>query len=183
MVDALGVPLPKSAIQPCSHLGGRATRAFRLLWELRLRPLVRRLFTGMRRWTGGDTEWWESAGGLVFNQQREVALIRQGRRWSLPKGRRDPGEDLSATARREVHEETGLRARIVEYMGAVEGLRHETHYFLMAVEGDDGRHDDEVDEVSFASRKKAKRLLRSRPERRLLRQALDLLDARDGRDR
>jgi 8-oxo-dGTP diphosphatase len=109
-----------------------------------------------------------------------VALIRQGRRWSLPKGRRDRGEALTATARREVHEETGLRARIVGYLGAVEGLRHETHYFLMAMEEDDGIHDDEVDEVSFAPRKMAKRLLRSRSERRLLRQALDLLDEPGG---
>ncbi len=107
-----------------------------------------------------------------------MALIRQGRRWSLPKGRRDPGEALTDTARREVHEETGLRARIIEYLGVVEGLRHETHYFLMAVEADDGTHDDEVDRVRFATRSKAKRLLRSGSERRLLGQALDRLDGR-----
>lgn len=145
----------------------------------RLRTLVRRLSTRLRRWlTGGDSGWWESAGGLVFNHEQEVALIRQGRRWSLPKGRRDPGEALAVTARREVHEETGVRARIIAYLGVVEGLRHDTHYFLMAAEADDGVHDDEVDEVRFAPRKKAKRLLRSGSERRLLMRALDLLDRR-----
>jgi len=125
--------------------------------------------------------WWQSAGGLVFNASREVALIRQGRRWSFPKGRRDPGETLPVTARREVREETGLRARIIDYLGVVEGLRHETHYFLMALEAEEGIFDDEVDKVSFAHRKKAKRLLHSRTDRRLLGLALDLLDQQESR--
>ena len=152
------------------------------MFGLHVRPRVRRLVAWLRCWhAAADAEWWESAGALVFNESREVALIRQGRRWSLPKGRREPGEALAATARREVHEETGLRARIIEYLGVAKGLRHETHYFLMAVEADDGIHDDEVDEVRFAPRRKAKRLLRSGSERRLLSRALDFLDERDWR--
>lgn len=117
----------------------------------------------------------------MFNARLEVALIRQGRRWSFPGGRRDPGEKLAATASREVHEETGLRARIVDYLGMVEGLRHETHYYLMEFEADDEVHDDEVDKVTFVPVKKAKRLLRSRIHRRLLGLALDLLDGRESR--
>ena len=140
---------------------------------------MRRLLARAKRWLAGDDGWWQSAGGLVFNARGEVALIRQGRRWSFPKGRRDPGEDLSTTACREVHEETGLRARIIEYLGVVEGLRHETHYYLMALEADDGLHDDEVDEVGFVHRKKAKRLLHSGTDRRLLARALDVLDRRE----
>lgn len=143
------------------------------------RSFVRRLLARAKRWLAGDDEWWQSAGGLVFNVRREVALIRQGRRWSFPKGRRDPGETLTTTACREVHEETGLRARIIEYLGMVEGQRHETHYYLMALEGDDGVHDDEVDKVSFAHRKEAKRRLRSGADRLLLAQALELLERRD----
>ena len=142
------------------------------------RSLVRRLLARAKRWLAGNDEWWQSAGGLVFNVDREVALIRQGLRWSFPKGKRDPGENLATTACREVHEETGLRASIVEYLGMVEGQRHETHYYLMSLEGDDGHHDDEVDKVSFAPRKKAKRLLHSGADKRLLEQALELLERR-----
>lgn len=142
----------------------------KLSFAQRLVARARRLFTGR------DEGWWQSAGGLVFNDQGEVALIRQGRRWSFPKGRRDPGEALDVTARREVHEETGLRARIVRYLGLVEGLRHETHYYLMELEADDEEHDDEVDQVSFVGGKKATKLLRSGVDRRLLRHALDVLE-------
>lgn len=149
-----------------------------LVGTTRFQPsLVGRLAARARRWLSGRAgEWWQSAGGLVFNARHEVALIRQGRRWSFPKGRRDPGEDLSDTAQREVLEETGLRGRILEYLGLIEGERHETHYFLMALEADDGTHDDEVDRVSFVHRKKAKRLLHSGADRRLLRRAFDRLD-------
>jgi 8-oxo-dGTP pyrophosphatase MutT (NUDIX family) len=146
------------------------------------RSLGQRLIARARRLlTGRSAGWWQSAGGLVFNARLEVALIRQGRRWSFPGGRRDPGEKLAATASREVHEETGLRARIVDYLGMVEGLRHETHYYLMEFEADDEVHDDEVDKVTFVPVKKAKRLLRSRIHRRLLGLALDLLDGRESR--
>jgi len=149
----------------------KSTRLKTSLWQ--------RFAARARRWlTGRKAGWWQSAGGLVFNEQLEVALIRQRRRWSFPKGRRDPGEELHATACREVHEETGLRARILDYLGMVEGLRHETHYFLMELEADDGDHDDEVDKVSFVSVKKAKRLLRSGADRRLLGHALEVLDER-----
>jgi 8-oxo-dGTP diphosphatase len=166
-------------IRGCVPALGRAVQAIRSSFGLHLRPRARSLLAWLRRRrAGGDGKWWESAGGLVFDDERKVALIRQGRRWTLPKGRRDAGEDLAATARREVLEETGLRARIVEYVGIVEGLRHETHFFLTSLEARDGIPDGEVDEVSFVSRKKARRLLRSGAERRLLGKAMDLLDRR-----
>lgn len=52
-----------------------------------------------------------------------VAAIRpQGREpglWALPKGNIDPGESAAQTAVREVWEETGLHARLVEKLGDV----------------------------------------------------------------
>ena len=146
------------------------------------RSLAQRLIARARRWlTRRNVGWWQSAGGLVFNSRQEVALIRQGRRWSFPKGRRDPGEALAETACREVHEETGLHASILEYLGLVEGLRHETHYYLMSLERRDGVPDGEVDKVSFVPRKKAKRLLHSGADRRLLSHALEVLEERERR--
>lgn len=48
------------------------------------------------------------------NQRTEVLLVHRPRYddWSLPKGKRDPGEMLARCAVREVAEETGIRVRL-----------------------------------------------------------------------
>src|SRR5207302_1716335 len=61
---------------------------------------------------------WTSAGGVVINDRGEIAIVLQRDRhdrlrWTLPKGRVDRGETAERAALREVHEESGLRARIV----------------------------------------------------------------------
>lgn len=58
-----------------------------------------------------------AAFGLVFNDRGEMLLIQRGYgsskgKWSLPGGNRDKGEDLSETARRETHEETGIQMTV-----------------------------------------------------------------------
>jgi 8-oxo-dGTP pyrophosphatase MutT (NUDIX family) len=139
---------------------------------------VRTFFSRLTTWFGsGHEEAWKSAGGVVVNRGGAVALIRQKKRWTFPKGRLDPGEGLSQAARREVYEETGLRTRIRGYLGVLEGARHDTYYFLMALVEDEsvhGVHDEEVDEVRFVKPSKAKDLLRPR-DRRVLKRALDTL--------
>ena len=67
-----------------------------------------------------------SAGGVVVRTlagRPHVAAIRpQGKpagTWVLPKGNIDPGEAAAETAVREVREETGLDARLVEKLGDV----------------------------------------------------------------
>jgi 8-oxo-dGTP pyrophosphatase MutT (NUDIX family) len=54
-----------------------------------------------------------SAGAVVFRERRgrrEYLLIRSARggHWDFAKGKREPGESLLATVRREAREETGL---------------------------------------------------------------------------
>src|SRR5258708_19186171 len=85
---------------------------------------------------------WMSAGGLVIDGRGRIALVRQrnrkGRwRWTLPKGRIDPGETAEAAALREVYEESGLRARILRPIVLHEGRLHFTPYFEMQLERDD----------------------------------------------
>lgn len=120
---------------------------------------------------------WSSAGGVVFSEGT-IALIRQKKTWTLPKGRIDPGESISRAARREVLEETGLRVSITEYLGVLEGTRHDTHWFLMTLQVDVGEHDDEVDEVKFVKPAKAKRLLSGGGDKRVLARALAALAGR-----
>ncbi len=50
----------------------------------------------------------ESAGGLVFNREGKLLLIRKNSVWDLPKGKIEKGETPEDTAIREVKEECGL---------------------------------------------------------------------------
>lgn len=49
-----------------------------------------------------------AGGGLVSNRRGDYLLISRNGLWDLPKGHQDPGEDIEATALREVREETGI---------------------------------------------------------------------------
>jgi 8-oxo-dGTP pyrophosphatase MutT (NUDIX family) len=67
-----------------------------------------------------------SAGGVVVRTVRGRAMIAairpQGKpagTWALPKGNIDAGESPAETALREVFEETGIQARLVEKLGDV----------------------------------------------------------------
>lgn len=50
----------------------------------------------------------EAAGGVVFNDNKDVLVIYRLKFWDLPKGKIDKGETPQAAAVREVQEETGL---------------------------------------------------------------------------
>ncbi len=49
-----------------------------------------------------------AAGGLVFNEHKELLMIFRRSKWDLPKGKLDEGESIEACAVREVEEETGI---------------------------------------------------------------------------
>ena len=122
----------------------------------------------------------------------EVALISVGKpeRWQLPKGIVDPGETPEVTAVREVREETGVTARIVQkidtieywYVGNKTGQRvrfHKfVHFYLLAYEsGDMGQHDWEVNEARWVDLQAAKELLSFKSERQALEKAEQLIKA------
>ncbi|WP_299984881.1 NUDIX hydrolase [uncultured Pontibacter sp.] len=134
-----------------------------------------------------------SSGGVVFQHGLsgiEVALISVGKpaRWQLPKGIVDPGETPETTAVREVQEETGVTATLVEkidtieywYVGNKAGQRvrfHKfVHFFLLAYQsGDIGQHDWEVNEARWVDLQAAKELLSFKSERQALEKAEQLI--------
>lgn len=50
-----------------------------------------------------------AAGGMVFNDNKEILFIYRNKRWDLPKGRTEKNEALEESAIREVMEETGVQ--------------------------------------------------------------------------
>lgn len=55
-----------------------------------------------------------AAGGLVYNDKKEILFIHRKGRWDLPKGKVDKGESLEDGAIREVEEETGVKDLVIK---------------------------------------------------------------------
>ena len=58
-----------------------------------------------------------SAGGVVFLGNSVLMLRKLNGDWVLPKGKVESGESTEQTALREVREETGVKGRIIEFLG------------------------------------------------------------------
>jgi len=68
----------------------------------------------------------KAAGGVVFNEDGDLLLIKRLGLWDLPKGKIEPGEDQRLAALREVHEECGLN-----FLGILNKMSNTYHvYFL-----------------------------------------------------
>ena len=126
-----------------------------------------------------------SAGGVVFRREHDdvhVLVCKDAgyHKWVLPKGLVNKGESLEETAVREVHEEVGVQARIVESLGeekyvyTARGFRvfKTVHYFLMEYEsGSEFEHDHEMDEVKWVSIEEAIALMGYKGAQDVLRRA------------
>jgi 8-oxo-dGTP pyrophosphatase MutT (NUDIX family) len=136
-----------------------------------------------------------SAGGVVVRRLRNawyLAAIRPGGKevWALPKGLVGPGERPAETAVREVAEETGVEARLVEKLGDVryvytwrgERVFKVVSFFLLRYRR--GRLGDippelafEVEEARWLPLADAPRLLAYKGEREMAEKAANLLGA------
>jgi 8-oxo-dGTP pyrophosphatase MutT (NUDIX family) len=113
-------------------------------------------------------------GGVVINAAGEVLLREpanhyKGQLWTFAKGKPQPGEIPEQTALREVLEETGIRARIIERIpGVFSGPCTSNEYFLMSPVENTGIFDAETLSVRWVPRMEAKELiaLTQRPGRR-----------------
>jgi ADP-ribose pyrophosphatase YjhB (NUDIX family) len=81
----------------------------------------------------------EVAVGAVVRRGDEILLVRRGRgagvgRWSLPGGRVEFGEPVTAAVAREVVEETGVEIEVGDFLGWVERIGSDPfdyHYVIL----------------------------------------------------
>jgi 8-oxo-dGTP diphosphatase len=105
-------------------------------------------------WAAGAVAWRPREDGAP-----ELLLVHRKRYddWSLPKGKTEPGEELPATAVREVREEGGaaitLGRRLASVRYRVKGRPKRVSYWAARVTGVDERAvpNEEVDEVAWLS--------------------------------
>jgi 8-oxo-dGTP pyrophosphatase MutT (NUDIX family) len=129
-----------------------------------------------------------SAGGVVVDDRpdgtRWVLLIVHRSlsghpRWTLPKGGVEAGETPEQAALREVREETGHGATIVQPLGSIEysfvwrpdrvRYNKRVHYFMMRWDGlPAGPRDDEAEHVEWVPHSVALLRLAHRNERELV---------------
>jgi len=122
-----------------------------------------------------------AAGGLLWRTAaagRLLAVVHRPRYddWSLPKGKRKPGEDFEAAALREVQEETGCRAHLDQLAGVVryrfEGAAKEVRFWHMHLEKEgEFRPCKEVDRLEWLTVDEALQRLSYANEQELLRAA------------
>jgi 8-oxo-dGTP diphosphatase len=131
-----------------------------------------------------------SAGGVVVKGD-EVAVVvphrlaPDGRKvLALPKGHPDPGESMREAAAREVREETGLEAELMDKLGDVtywyqrDGMRvlKKVAFYLFEHRGGSlDEHDDEIEEARWMPLADAARELSFTGERDMVKRALSRL--------
>lgn len=143
-----------------------------------------------------STETQISAGGVAFRKQEnqvEVALILVGprARWQLPKGAINDNEQVEDAALREVREETGIEASLIEPLDRIEYWFYATrdgkrirfhkfvHFFLMEYRsGSVEYHDHEAEEARWVEIVEALDLLAYDSEREIVRKAHQRILAR-----
>ncbi len=126
-----------------------------------------------------------SAGGIVFNSKSQVLVTQhsQNKNWSFPKGWIDKGESLKDAALREVKEEGGVVAEIVDKVGEnkyvyiMEGekiFKVVTYFLMKYISGDPKNHDWEVSEANWYSPEDALKQLTFSQDKVLLKKALEM---------
>jgi 8-oxo-dGTP pyrophosphatase MutT (NUDIX family) len=129
-----------------------------------------------------------SAGGVVMNDANEIVVIVPTRRaadgsrvLALPKGHPDGEESAVQAALREVREEAGVDAEVVDSLGEVRywyqrggrRIAKVVEFFLLRyVSGDVSDHDHEVEQARWVPAEEAAETLTYAGERDMVRRAL-----------
>lgn len=131
-----------------------------------------------------------SCGGVVFHRGKILLLYKnQNNRytgWVIPKGTVEQGETYEETALREVEEEAGVKAKIVEYIDKTtynfkgrEGIvAKSVHWYVMTSDTFDCKPQAEefFSDAGYYKRHEALHLLKFTDERLILEKALNIMN-------
>ena len=134
-----------------------------------------------------------SAGGVVFKKEKKKILILVAQHsyhhgWVFPKGLigdKIEGESKESTAIREVEEETGIKAQIVEAIDPVtywfkfnaEKILKTVYYYVMEyVGGDTNEHDFEMEDVKWIESEKVLEKLTYKSDKEVFKKALPIIE-------
>lgn len=128
-----------------------------------------------------------SSGGVVVFGNAVLLLKKYNGDWVLPKGRLEKGEDIKSAALREVLEETGVKAVVINYIGSVqydyknfkedEIVCKTVHWYLMKSNSMDCtplRKEGFIDAM-YVHIEKAKDLVRYVDERKVIIKGIELM--------
>jgi tRNA nucleotidyltransferase (CCA-adding enzyme) len=131
-----------------------------------------------------------SAGGIVFNDQNQVLLIcsSQGGFWGFPKGHID-GQASKEAALREVKEEGGIEAEIIDEVGKSQYVvtnpttqeqadKEVTYYLMKYLSGNTDHHDGEIAEAKWFSKEEALKIISFPVNKELLNKAMEMWNGR-----
>jgi len=138
-----------------------------------------------------------SCGGVVIYRNKVLLLYKNqsGRYvgWVLPKGNQELPESTSMAALREVKEESGVSARIINYLGyteysfrsANELLTKTVHWYLMSTDSYHCKPQAEefFADAGFYKRHEAEHLLKFHDEKQIMRKAFAEYDKKTTKNR
>lgn len=132
-----------------------------------------------------------SAGGIVINNKGEVLLVRNYKPekdvnyWGFPKGHIEKGESGKEASLREVEEETGIKAEIIEKVGDIryffiwqgEKTLKNVAMFLMKYKSGEVKHQEkELAEAKWFKPGDAMNQISFDNDKEILRKALELME-------
>lgn len=137
-----------------------------------------------------------SAGGIVFNDKGQVLLVQtksfrsfeqngHALYWGFPKGHVETGQTMKEAALREVLEEGGVKAEIIDKVGDSKYIytrdgekifKVVTIFLMRYISGDHKDHDWEVSEASWFNPEEALEKLTFPMDREHLKKALKIYD-------
>ncbi len=148
----------------------------------------------LRRWSGTSISEEFSAGGVVVRDHEVIVIVpvrrdaRGNKVLALPKGHPDGEESAEEAAAREVSEEAGVTAELIDKLGDVHysyernrrRIAKRVEFFLFEYRsGDVADHDHEIEDARWMPLEEARQALTYDGEREMIDRAL----SRVSRDR
>jgi 8-oxo-dGTP pyrophosphatase MutT (NUDIX family) len=136
-----------------------------------------------------------SSGGVVYRQTKDtidivIIAVGEKRRWQLPKGLVNRGENPNQTALREVREETGIDSILLDLIDKIEywyygqsgskriRFHKVVHFYLLKFQsGNTEDHDQEVEEARWVEIDEAQTLLAFKSEKEIVAKAKETIQA------